>query len=105
MPPQSPHAAAGNAVLLLSCPDRRGLVSRLSLFIFERGGNIIDLDEHVDPVEGRFFIRILWSLEEFSIPEEELEEEFRPLAEELGASMGSPVHRKEEPGSGFCFKI
>jgi len=37
MPPQSPHAAAGNAVLLLSCPDRRGLVSRLSLFIFERG--------------------------------------------------------------------
>ncbi|MDT9546918.1 MAG: formyltetrahydrofolate deformylase [Chlorobium sp.] len=86
MPPQSPHAAAGSAVLLLSCPDRRGLVARLSQYIFERGGNIIDLDEHVDPVEGRFFIRILWSLEEFSIPVGELEEEFRPLAEELGAA-------------------
>lgn len=36
------------ATLLLSCPDRIGLVSRLSHFVFERRGNILDLDEHVD---------------------------------------------------------
>ncbi len=85
MPSLTPVASGGNAVLLLSCPDRRGLVSMLSQFVFERGGNIVDLDEHVDPVERRFFIRISWSLEEFSIPDYELEEAFRPLAEELGA--------------------
>ncbi|MDH3933869.1 MAG: formyltetrahydrofolate deformylase, partial [Gammaproteobacteria bacterium] len=29
------------ALLLLSCPDNVGLVSRISHFIFERGGNIL----------------------------------------------------------------
>jgi len=47
-----------NAILLLTCPDRVGLVARISHFIFERGGNIVDLDEHVDAEENRFSIRI-----------------------------------------------
>ncbi len=55
------------AVLLLSCPDRSGLVARLSHFIFERGGNILDLDEHVDTDDGTFFIRIAWDMEKFTI--------------------------------------
>ena len=46
------------AILLLSCPDRIGLVSRLSHFIFERNGNILDLNEHVDPEERIFSIRM-----------------------------------------------
>ncbi|NHZ86902.1 MAG: formyltetrahydrofolate deformylase, partial [Planctomycetia bacterium] len=37
-----------SAVLLLSCADRSGLVARISHFIFEHGGNILDLDEHVN---------------------------------------------------------
>lgn len=36
------------ASLLLSCPDQRGLVARIAHFIFERGGNILDLDEHME---------------------------------------------------------
>lgn len=74
------------AKLLLSCKDRQGLVSRISNFIFERGGNILDLDEHVDPVEERFFIRVSWSMKNFSIPIEELEEAFSPLAKEFEAT-------------------
>lgn len=73
------------AKLLLSCKDRKGLVSRISNFIFERGGNILDLDEHVDPVEERFFIRVSWSMKNFSIPIEELEDAFSPLAKEFEA--------------------
>ena len=72
--------------LLLSCADRAGLVSRISHFIYERGGNILDLDEHVDPVEKTFFIRVSWSTERFSIPLSELEEAFQPLAKEFSAS-------------------
>ncbi len=74
------------AILLLSCKDRIGLVSRISHFIFERGGNIYDLDEHVDPVEKVFFIRVSWDMTGFSIPAGELEEAFRPLAREFNAS-------------------
>jgi formyltetrahydrofolate deformylase len=73
-------------ILLLSCADRPGLVSRISHFIFERGGNILDLDEHVDPVEKTFFIRVSWSTENFSIPLSELEEAFTPLGKEFSAS-------------------
>ena len=73
-------------ILLLSCPDRAGLVSRISHFIYERGGNILDLDEHVDPVGKIFFVRVLWSDEKVSSSVSELEDEFRPLAEEFGAS-------------------
>lgn len=74
------------AVLLLSCPDKIGLVSKLSNFIFEKGGNIIDLDEHVDPEERLFSIRIAWDMENFSIPKGKLVETFTPIAEELEAT-------------------
>jgi formyltetrahydrofolate deformylase len=75
-----------STILLLSCKDRIGLVSRISHFIFERGGNILDLDEHVDPIEKVFFIRISWDMKNFSIPPAELEDAFRPLAREFDAS-------------------
>jgi len=73
------------AILLLSCPDRSGLVSRISHFIFERGGNIIDLDEHVDTDEKMFFIRVAWDMQNFSIGQNDLNDAFRPLAKEFKA--------------------
>jgi formyltetrahydrofolate deformylase len=74
------------AILLLSCPDNIGLVARISHFIFERGGNILDLDEHVDPVENIFSIRVAWEMKNFSIPASELKEAFIPLAKEFKAT-------------------
>jgi formyltetrahydrofolate deformylase len=74
------------AILLLSCPDRIGLVARISHFIFERGGNIIDLDEHVDPVEQVFSIRVAWDMNNFSIPSKDVKAAFKPLAKELKAT-------------------
>jgi formyltetrahydrofolate deformylase len=44
------------AILLLSCPDRIGLISRISHFVFERGGNILDLDD--GPIIDQDVIRI-----------------------------------------------
>ncbi len=74
------------AILLLSCKDQIGLVSRISHFIFERGGNILDLDEHVDPVEKQFFIRVTWDMKNFSVPAEDLEEALLPLTKEFKAT-------------------
>jgi formyltetrahydrofolate hydrolase len=54
------------AILLLSCKDRAGLVSRISHFFFKRGGNIVDLDEHVSGDEGVFSIRVAWELARIS---------------------------------------
>ena len=73
------------ATLLLSCADRRGLVSRISNFIFERGGNIIDLSEHVDSDERQFFLRVALDMAGFSIAPENLNDAFAPLAKEFDA--------------------
>jgi formyltetrahydrofolate deformylase len=71
------------AILLLSCRDRMGLISRISHFVFERGGNILDLDEHVD---GEFFfIRLAWDMKNFSVRESDVAEAFAPLAKEFDA--------------------
>ncbi|MDO6657962.1 MULTISPECIES: formyltetrahydrofolate deformylase [Bacillaceae] len=52
-------------ILLISCPDREGIVSAVSTFLFTNGANIIHSDQHsTDPVLGHFFMRI-----EFSYPQ------------------------------------
>jgi formyltetrahydrofolate deformylase len=76
---------SNSAVLLLSCPDRSGLVSRITHFIFERGGNIVDLDEHVSINEGMFTIRVAWEMDNFSLSKEDLKEAIKPLAKEFKA--------------------
>ncbi|MCF7885471.1 MAG: formyltetrahydrofolate deformylase [Candidatus Marinimicrobia bacterium] len=89
------------AVLLLSCPDRVGIVARISHFIFERGGNILDLDEHVDIEENIFFTRISWDMKDFTIPASELEQAFMPLAKEFHAKWD--IHFLEEKPKAAIF--
>ena len=55
------------AILLMHCPDRRGLVVHVTEFIDNNNGNIISLDEHVDNEVKIFFMRIEWELEGFLI--------------------------------------
>jgi formyltetrahydrofolate deformylase len=50
------------ATLLVSCPDRTGLVAALSQFVFESGGNILDADQHAEAESGMFFMRLVWDL-------------------------------------------
>lgn len=78
-------ASNSTAILLLSCPDRTGLVSEFSYFVSNNGGNIIDLDEHVDQEEKVFFIRIAWDMKEFKISSDKLNEAFTPLANKFCA--------------------
>jgi formyltetrahydrofolate deformylase len=54
----APQPPAGELILTLSCPDRRGIVARTAGFIAERGGNIIDSHQFGDPDATTFFMRI-----------------------------------------------
>lgn len=69
-----------NAILLISCPDRKGLIAGVTDFVFSRSGNIEHADQHVDKNRNIFFMRIEWSLEGFSVPPEEIKNEFTPIA-------------------------
>ncbi len=47
------------ARLLIACPDRPGIVSAVTTFLFEHGVNVTELDQHsTDPEGGRFFMRL-----------------------------------------------
>ena len=51
-------AAAGDFVLVLSCPDRPGIVHAVSGFLVRHGGNILESQQFGDRLSGRFFMRI-----------------------------------------------
>lgn len=66
-------------VLLLSCPDRRGIVAEVSRFLFERNCNILDSQQFGDRANNRFFLR-MHGLSEGGIALARLKEEFAPIA-------------------------
>jgi formyltetrahydrofolate deformylase len=51
-------APSGDFVLVLSCPDRPGIVHAVSGFLVERGGNIVESQQFGDRLTDRFFMRI-----------------------------------------------
>jgi formyltetrahydrofolate deformylase len=50
-------------ILTLSCPDRTGIVARVSTLLFERGANILDAQQYDDVETGWFFMRVVFDLE------------------------------------------
>jgi formyltetrahydrofolate deformylase len=76
-----------SAVLLIDCPDQRGLVARVSGLLYEHGANILHADQHEDHAHGLFFMRVEWGLAEPGSAPFDLEgfrRDFAPVAAELG---------------------
>ncbi len=67
------------AILLIHCPDKPGIVVAITDFIYNNGGNIVYLDQHVDSERGVFFMRIEWDLASFAIQREKIAEYFATL--------------------------
>ncbi len=67
-------------VLILSCPDRPGIVHAVTGFLAERGANITESQQFGDPLSGRFFMRIAIEVPG-PVEEAALREEFAPVAE------------------------
>jgi formyltetrahydrofolate deformylase len=51
-----------SAVLLIDCPDRKGLVARVSGLLYQHGANILHADQHQDHDQGLFFMRVEFTL-------------------------------------------
>src|SRR5579871_6815647 len=83
--------------LLISCPDRPGIVASVSEFIFEHQGNIFQSDQHSTSLHnGTFFMRISFTEDSFTLSEAELVDAFRPIAQALQMdwSVRYSRHRK-----------
>ena len=67
--------------LLVSCPDRRGIVAALAQTLYGHGANILDADQHTDPVALQFFQRIRFDLSEMHVDRKTLERAVGEVAE------------------------
>jgi formyltetrahydrofolate deformylase len=70
-----------SAVLLISCPDRKGLVAVISDFVFRHNGNILHADEHRDAQTSLFLMRVEFDPSGMDVNLDELAEEFATIAE------------------------
>jgi formyltetrahydrofolate deformylase len=69
--------------LLLSCPDRPGIVARTAGFLADAGRNIIDADQHSTTDEGRLFMRLVFE----SAPEAERDAIYDRFAAEVAEPL------------------
>ena len=68
-------------VLTLSCADRPGITARVTSFLFERGGNILEAQQFNDRMSDAFFMRV--EFDPGAISRDTFRAEFAPLASEL----------------------
>jgi formyltetrahydrofolate deformylase len=72
-----------SAILLISCPDRRGLVATIAEFVFRHNGNIIHADEHGDSESKLFLMRVEFDPSDFDIDLADFARHFSPIAEKF----------------------
>ena len=68
-------------ILTLSCPDKPGIVYAVSSFLVQHSANIVDSQQFGQPDDGRFFMRVHFSVPQPGRPTAELERDFSWVAE------------------------
>jgi len=71
-------------ILRLSCPDRPGIVSAVSTFLFENGCNILEAQQFDDTDQIRFFMRVVFGSIEGALERDALAARFSALAARFG---------------------
>ncbi len=77
------------AILLAECPDQPGIIAKVTQFLSENHGNIVDLEQHVDTADKHFFMRVEWQLDHFSIGRERIHQAFY---EQVGSTLKMNWH-------------
>ena len=78
----NPSKKDDSYTLVISCPDRIGIVAAVSCFVAERGGSLAESNHHTDTEQGWFFMRNVISAKSMTVSLDQFREEFAPLARE-----------------------
>ncbi|HEX6341647.1 formyltetrahydrofolate deformylase [Umezawaea sp.] len=73
-------------VITFGCPDRTGIVARISSFLADHGGWIVEAAYHTDPDTGWFFTRQEVRADSLPFGATELRARFTEIARELGGT-------------------
>src|SRR5579871_1166889 len=72
-----------SAILLIDCPDTKGLVATIANFLYSHNANIIHADQHQDSESGLFLMRVEWDLSDFALDMAQFDRQFAPIAEQF----------------------
>jgi len=85
-------------VLTFGCPDRTGIIARISGFLADHGGMIAEAAYHTDPDSGWFFTRQVVNADSLPFDAAGLRERFGAVAAELsGESSWQVLDTGERP--------
>lgn len=76
-------ASADTGILLVTCPDQRGLVAAIANYLFSLQANILHSDQHQDSSLGIFLMRVEWQLDGAKATFEEFKRDFAPIAKKF----------------------
>jgi formyltetrahydrofolate deformylase len=93
-----------SAVLLIDCPDRRGLIARVSSLLYEQGANILHADQHSDEQLGLFFMRVEFALhaDGLTVDLDNFKRIFAPIATELNMNWSLTSSARRPRVALFC---
>ncbi len=69
------------AILLIDCPDRKGIVANVGEFLYRHDANILHADQHQDAERNLFFMRVEWDLASFDFDPADFSRQFALIAE------------------------
>lgn len=90
------------ANIVISCPDKKGIVHRVTWFLFENNANIVNLEQHVE--DKMFFMRIEWDMFNFSLTKEMFLERFLPIINEYNIEIKFDLNERKKRIGLFCSK-
>jgi formyltetrahydrofolate deformylase len=86
-----------SAILLIACPDQKGVVATISDFVFRHNGNILHADEHADEGSNLFLMRVEFDPADFDIDLNDFAKHFSPIAQQFGMQwrLAQSGHRQK----------
>ena len=72
-----------HAILLISCPDQKGITAAVTGFVAQNNGNILHADQHIDEQTSTFFMRLEWDLTAFKMNPAEISKAFGLIADKF----------------------
>ena len=73
-----------SAILLVSCPDQKGVVASIAEFVYRHNGNILHADEHADEGSNLFLMRVEFDPSELDLDLAQFDVHFKPIADRFG---------------------
>ena len=74
-------------ILHINCPDQRGIIAQFTGILYDHGANVLNLEQHVEPDEKLFFMRIHADLSNMEISEAALREILLALVKKTNANI------------------